>query len=175
MTTADWALVVSLISLVTAMASFVWNVWSKFIYPKPKLRLSFMLMHVVGSRPKRRYLTLNVTNFGPGDVIVGCTVARPITPWYRRRVALAMLNPIDDLSRPHRPTGPYAGGLPKKLAVGEELTLYFPYDARMFMKEPLEAIGVHDSFRRAHWAPAGDWQKAVEQHRRDFPVRAEPT
>jgi hypothetical protein len=40
MTTADWALIISLCSLLLAMAGFVWNVWSKFIYPKPKVRVS---------------------------------------------------------------------------------------------------------------------------------------
>ena len=39
MTTADWALVVSLFSFLVALAAFVWNVWSKFIYPRAKSRL----------------------------------------------------------------------------------------------------------------------------------------
>ena len=31
MTTADWALVISLCSFAVALAGFVWNVWSKFM------------------------------------------------------------------------------------------------------------------------------------------------
>jgi hypothetical protein len=36
MTTADWALVISLCSVAVSLAGFVWNVWSKFIYPRAK-------------------------------------------------------------------------------------------------------------------------------------------
>lgn len=168
MTTADWALIVSLFSLLIALASFVWNVWSKFIFPKPRVAVSFMLMRVIGSRPKQRYLTLGVTNFGPGDLVVECAIAQPRKPWYKRRVALGMLNPIDDLGNPDRPTGPFCAGLPKKLAVGESFTLYFPYVSKMFLQEPLEAVGVHDSFRRAHWASRQDFKRVLDQYRQDF-------
>ncbi len=173
MTTSDWALIISLISLLIAIASFVWNVSSKFIFPKPRVAVSFMLMRVVHSRPKQRYLTLNVTNFGPGEVIIECAVARPVKPWYRRRVPLGMLNPIHDLHDPDRPTGPFCAGLPKKLGIAESFTLYFPYERDMFLREPLEAVGVHDSFRRSHWAPRRDFVRAVEQYQRDFAVGIE--
>ncbi|MFD2578507.1 hypothetical protein ACFSTD_07570 [Novosphingobium colocasiae] len=152
------------------MASFIWNVWQKFIFPKPRVRVTFMLMRIVGSDPPHRLLTLNFTNFGPGEIVIDCAVARPRTPWYKRRTRLGLLNPIANLAQPDEPTGPYAGGLPKKLAVGEEHILYFPYVAEMFMREPLACIGVHDSFRRTHWAPRGDFRKVVEQHRKDFPI-----
>ncbi len=168
LTTADWALVISLFSLVIASASFVWNVWSKFIYPKPKLVVSLMVMRVLEQEPARRHLHLDVTNFGPGDVIVSCAVAMPKKPWYRRRIGLGILNPINDLSRPEAPTGPFAGGLPKKLAPGEGFSLIFPFAAEMFLREPLQAIGVHDSFRHAHWAPRRDLDKVLEKHRTEF-------
>ena len=81
-----------------------------------------------------------------------------------------MLNPIHDLTNPEQGVGPYAAGLPKKLAAGENFSLYFPDVADMFMREPLEAIGVHDTFKRSHWAPNGDFQKAIEKHKADFPL-----
>jgi hypothetical protein len=169
MTTADWALVISLFSLLVAMASFVWNVWSKFIFPKPSIAVSFMLMRVHNSDPIHRYLSLNVTNFGPGDITIDCAVVRPIRPWYKRRVALGMLNPLNSLDRPNESTGPFGGGLPKRLATGETFALNFPYAEEMFLKEPWEAIGVHDTFRRSHWAPRSDFLKTMEKYRVDFP------
>ena len=45
MTTADWALAVSLFSFVVALAGFVWNVWSKFIYPRAKVRAYICLLY----------------------------------------------------------------------------------------------------------------------------------
>ena len=170
MTTSDYALIISLFSLLIAMGSFIWNVWSKFIFPKPKLIVSFMVMKTIPEVPGReRLLCLSVTNFGPGEVTISAAVARPIRPWYKRRVALGMLNPIDDLLKRDGPTGPFAGGIPKKLAVGENFSVYFPYQAKLFLNEPLDAVGVHDTFRRAHWAPRRDFLKAVEKYRADFP------
>jgi hypothetical protein len=172
MQTSTWALLISLFSLAIAIASFAWNVWSKFIFPKPRVGVTLQVMKVLGSTPVQRYVTLGFTNFGPGDVLIDLAVARPTTPWWKRRTQLGLLNPINDLQQPGLPTGPYAGGLPRKLATGESHMLYFPYQADMFLREQLERIGVHDSFRRSHWAPRNDFTKVVEQHRRDFPPSA---
>jgi hypothetical protein len=128
-----------------------------------------MVMQVLGSQPLRKYLSLDVTNFGPGEIIVRCAIARPKKPWYKRRQRLGLLNPIDDLNRPDSPSGPFGGGLPKKLAVGETLSLHFPYQAKLFLSEPLDAIGINDSFRRSHWAPRRDFEKVLEKYRQDFP------
>lgn len=169
MSTSDWALVISLFSLVIALASFVWNVWSKFIFPRPKVAVSFMLMQVWGSEPLQRFLTINFTNFGPGEVTIDLAVARSRRRFMRKRPGLGMLNPLNHLNRPDDPTGPFAGGLPKKLSVGEEHTLYFPYAADVFVREPLVTVGVHDTFRRSHWAPKADFAKVLRRHLKDFP------
>ena len=59
MTTADWALAVSLCSFAVALAGFVWNVWSKFIFPKAKVR-SYISIYLIidgdGSAPLRNPL-----------------------------------------------------------------------------------------------------------------------
>jgi hypothetical protein len=47
MQTADWALVISLCSAGVSLASFIWNVWSKFIYPKPVVQVSFQMMRSI--------------------------------------------------------------------------------------------------------------------------------
>lgn len=170
MDTAHWALVIGLLSLLIATGGLVWNVWQKFIFPKPRVDVSFMLMFVVGSEPKRRFLILTFTNFGPGDVVIDCAVARPKMPWFRPAKSYGMLNPIANLDRPDDPTGPFGGGLPKKLSHGEQHVLYFPYVPDMFLTDPLDRIGIHDSFRRFHWAPSRDFRKVLDQHRRDFPT-----
>jgi hypothetical protein len=41
MTTADYALIISLVSLLMAVFSLIWNVWQKFIFVKPALHVSF--------------------------------------------------------------------------------------------------------------------------------------
>ena len=53
-----------------SLAGFVWNVWSKFIYPKPAVRISFAMAQVVeqGSDYIPSVLRLSATNLGPGEV-----------------------------------------------------------------------------------------------------------
>jgi len=70
MTTADWALVISIISALISAAGFVWNVWSKFIYPKAKLHVSFGMAQIIemGSDWTPSVLRLSATNMGPGEV-----------------------------------------------------------------------------------------------------------
>ena len=76
MQTADWALVISLCPLFVALASFVWNVWSKFIFPKPTLRVSFGMVTAFhpqrGSEPNpvRALRLSSATNMGPEEVVL---------------------------------------------------------------------------------------------------------
>src|SRR5258708_7638206 len=66
MTTADWALVISIISAIFAAASFLWNVWSKFIYPKPVVRVSFAMVTIMQRGAEDiEVLQLGATNMGP--------------------------------------------------------------------------------------------------------------
>ena len=71
MTTSDYALVISLLSILAAIFSLVWNVWQKFIFVKPVLQVSFGLWHGmqhtsagVATRSGHRLLVLTVTNMG---------------------------------------------------------------------------------------------------------------
>ena len=70
MQTADWAFVISILSLIVSAASFIWNVWSKFIYPKPVLRVSFSMVQIVGDNLDEIpcVLRLSATNMGPSEV-----------------------------------------------------------------------------------------------------------
>jgi hypothetical protein len=74
MQTADWAFVISIFSALIALASFVWNVWSKFIYPKPRVRVHFSMVTVFHPRAPDpdpvRVLSLSATNLGPQEVTV---------------------------------------------------------------------------------------------------------
>jgi hypothetical protein len=65
-----WALVISICSAAVSLAGFVWNVWSKFIYPKPRVRISFQMMRTVlpGTGIGEQVLVLSATNMGPVQV-----------------------------------------------------------------------------------------------------------
>ena len=46
MTTADYALIVSIESLFAALGALVWNIWQKFIFVKPALQVTFRVTAV---------------------------------------------------------------------------------------------------------------------------------
>jgi hypothetical protein len=175
MTVADWALVISLCSALVSLASFVWNVWSKFIYPKPSVVVSFQFVTMMTPAPhdaaslthsENNALSLSATNMGPGAVTLYNVVATyGFSGWLRQKPKrLGLLNPL-----PHFPeypgqfevtAGPFAGGLPKKLEVGEQFSAYFIPDHDSLAKDDVDRIGFYDTFGRYHWAPKSDLDRA---------------
>ncbi len=168
MTTSDWAIIISISSLCIAMLSFVWNVWSKFIYPKPKVVTSINLIRVhQNQRVGPPFISLNATNHGPADVVLHSAIGRTSTRiWQLQRPPYAMLNPIEGFpDTPNHSLGPFSGGLPKKLAVGENFSAYFPMSAEWFTDQHnLCKFGFNDTFGRYHWCPA----KNAKWFRREF-------
>lgn len=166
MKTADYALVVSLFSALVAIASFAWNVWSKWLYPKAKLKLGFSLVVAnFGNGPlenQPRFLRLSMTNFGPTELTV-TTCALAISPcrfWQKPRHAI--VNPMSNIYDPHPEGEPFAGVLPKKLAVGESFDLFFPPDSE-FATFKLRRLGMFDSFGRFHGAPRKNLKEARKE------------
>jgi hypothetical protein len=157
MQTADWALVISICSAAISLAGFIWNVWSKFIYPKPKVHVSFQMMTIfrAGYSVQPDVLVLSATNMGPAEVTLRTAIiAFPTTFQWQKFTRFALLNPLHDF-----PTvsdlsiGPFGGGLPKKLAVGEQFSAYFIPDHEGLAKGDYQRIGFDDTFGSLHWAP----------------------
>ena len=175
MTTSDWALIISLCSFAVAVGSFVWNVWSKFIYPKAKVRVTFqatMIFHPDRPDHGQEFLTLSATNYGPGEVTIHSAIFRHYREkwwknWraffnkhYRRKYGI--LNPLDNFPmRFDHSIGPFSGGLPKKIAVGESFSSYFPHQVDWFTHRRAR-IGFADSFGRNHWCSKHDIHKVIK-------------
>lgn len=153
METADWALAISLCSLLVSLAGFVWNVWSKFIYPKPKVRISFYVGRMVdstGASPP--FICVSATNYGPGPVklhsAVGC--ARK-GPFRRKNLVFNTLHDFPDET--DLTLGPFSGGLPKQIEPGENFRSYLPLRHQVLKDESVYKVGFYDTFDRYHWAP----------------------
>ena len=182
MTTADWALVISLGSLLIALAGFVWNIWSKFIYPKPRVLVGvsvMSLLHKDGTFGEETF-TIHATNFGPVDVILQYAVAYR-GRWFQRKKSRvhAILNPYHGWPLKHDTQGPHSGGLPQKLEVGEQFTAHFPVEKDWFEKENLELFGFEDTFGRRHWCNRRQAKNVRErvlnpQPPADFPAPSSP-
>lgn len=162
METADWALAISLCSFLVSLAGFVWNVWSKFIYPKPKVRVSFtvnIMLDRNGTRP--RFLSLSATNYGPGPVTLHSAVGRARAAWMKKTHFI--MNPLHNFPQQMDFTvGPFSGGLPKKIEPGESFSAYFTLRHEALRDEPVIDVGFCDTFGRNHWAA----RKQVKQVRK---------
>ena len=155
MTTADWAFVISIGSFVIAILSFVWNIWSKFIYPKARVRPTIAIMKSAGrGESGREFLTLSATNYGPTDVTLHTAISRKKRSLISWKVSTEcfILQPLDSADS-NTSSGPFSGGLPKKLVVGEQFSVFFPGSAaKEWVKEDkLSDYGFCDTFGRNHW------------------------
>ncbi|RUW01104.1 MULTISPECIES: hypothetical protein [unclassified Mesorhizobium] len=186
MTTADWALVISLMSACISAAGFVWNVWSKFIYPKAKVRTSFSVMTVIskaGESPP--FLNLSATNYGPGAVTLYAAVVRPkeeqgTLPYFLRTLfkvgsEYGLLNPLANFPLQLDFTeGPFSGGLPKNIEVGESFSVRLGFKHQSLRDDNIVDVGFEDTFGRRHWAPRRQVRTVIARIRRDFPRQANP-
>lgn len=161
MDNSDWALIISLISFLLALASFVWNIWSKFIYPKPKVLVSASVMSPFGDHVAHMpdCVALHITNFGPADVVITCPVHRQRTGkflrWITRDKSINLLNAYWDYPNGQYSCSPYPKDFPKKMTAGEQATMYFP-TIHEWGKLGAYEIGVNDTFRRCHWVGKAD-------------------
>jgi len=167
MTTADWALVISICSAFVALLSFVWNVWSKFIYPKPTLVVGFTLQNILDANGlSDPFLSLSVTNHGP----VACTVTHSFVEIYNglfRGARIALINPLSNFPYDFETTrGPFSGGLPKKIEVGEQFSLHYWYGEN-WLDEKILRVGVWDSFNRKHVCPRSYLREVQKRYLED--------
>ncbi len=171
MTTADWALVISLLSFVVSLASFIWNIWSKYIYPKSQIKVRFNMLIIFDAFDNRKILGLTATNFGPTDNQLTGVICREILPrkfpYLRRNWQYAFLNSFD---RPEIPTTPglRSGGLPRKLVVGDKVDVYLTPLHEALRDKKIIDVGFVDIFGRELWAPRGDVRKVRESVKTHF-------
>jgi hypothetical protein len=131
-------------------------------------------------RPRRRFTlpSFSATNYGPTEITLHNHVAKKRQGflWFRQNHKLHMINPIAHPDSTAT-TGFFAPGFPKKLAVGEAVSVYFLADApKRWVEEPdLYYFGFSDTFGRYHWCSRANAKKfradviedfgAVEPHR----------
>lgn len=184
-TTADYALIVSLFSAGLALLSFGWNVWSKFIFPKPKVRLwaDIQFAHLAsghsasirrngtfaGDLPPAEMelpaLSLEVTNYGPGEVIISNALVKLPLGHPRRKEGHGLLVAYNDYPRDLTGQRVSSGGLPKKLANGETFNLCFPLDCELFDHKITSRIGIRDTLSRFSWVSSKNMRHIHAQYR----------
>ena len=151
MTTADWALIVSLCSFAVALASFIWNVWSKYIYPKPKVRVALRWSYpVFDTELGNPAISATATNHGPGRLTITSLVGSASRGAFRQS-ATAII-PIFP-NWPHSQEVARLGAtpnLPIQLSEGESITVNFPVE--VFKSPALNGIAFLDGYGRENRA-----------------------
>ncbi len=183
MTTADYALFVSLASALISVGALVWNVWQKYIFVKPDIQVSFQVMQLFEPKPGKastlqpgkKLLSISATNMGPGPVILyACVVRgkRNVWQWkFWRRPTFGVLNPISNHPASGTPvsSGPFSGGLPIKIDAGEVKAFYFPYEKDCILSNPIGRVGISDTYGRNNWCRKRDVEKAMASYNKAFP------
>jgi hypothetical protein len=122
---------------------------------------------VAGGKKEDEVLSLSATNMGPAPVTLHCVLADGGKTWWRRKPkAYALLNPLHNypMQREHS-VGPFGGGLPKKLDVGEQFTSYFIPAHEALAKDEFDRVGFSDTFGRHPWASRAALTKARKRIR----------
>jgi hypothetical protein len=151
-TTADYALILSLIAAFISLANFGWSVWSKFIFPKPRLKVKLTHVIAVGHQIEDFPNAIGATaiNYGPTDLTLIALVGwvSPASPFSKSR--RAVLRAFDDYPNSLNATIGASVGLPIRLKPGESHTIYLPETPKIFRE--IRNIGFSDGFGREHFS-----------------------
>ncbi len=151
---SDWAFVVSILSASVSALGLGWNFWSKFIFPKPSLRVALSHVYAVpsdfepGKGPSAYSIT--VTNHGPISATIDDVVLRMSDSPYGKKamgVPKLLLHPF------FSDRAEFKAGLPKELKVGEKHSFYLAAGPGSALPLGVMGVGVADSFGRTTWAP----------------------
>lgn len=165
MTTSETALLISGISVVIAFSALIWNVYRDILL-KPKLKVRFSINIIVDPKLEinemNEELIISGTNFGPGAMYVKAIHAKKISVqdylWSEEEnfyVHPDHRNPLSDI-------------LPKRLEVGESISIHLPYDRSCFLNSDITHIGLANSLAKTFWAPKSDVIEAKNHWINDF-------
>lgn len=125
--------------------------------------------------PPRNFIALSATNYGPTDITLSSHVAKRRYGLFapKRKVTYAALNTIAHPDS-DEPAGFTAPGFPKKLAVGENASVYFSAKSpkRWVEESDLYWFGFSDTFGRTHWCSSANAKKFRADIIEDFDITA---
>lgn len=163
MTTAQIAIVISLISATTAGLSLGWNIYRDVIL-KAKIIIGISVVNIVepGNPAAQSSISISATNHGPGSVKLKMIHVKN-SSWWRwllRKEKYGVV--LQDQ------TNPDSWKLPHKLEVGDSIDIFLPYDNECFLSYGWSHVGINDYFGRVHWAPSKEIKTSIKQWKKDF-------
>ncbi len=153
--------VIALLALAVSGFSIFWNIYRDILLKaRMKVRVQVSEMIQSGSTQRNSFIDITATNHGPGAITCESIHAR-------RRALFRWLKPRYLFIVPDY-TNPLSTQLPKKLEVGEKITLFLPYKEKAILARKPTHLGIRDSFGRVHWADSNSLEEAIKTYLKDF-------
>jgi hypothetical protein len=164
------ALCVSILALIASSLSLGWNIYRDVVL-KPRLKIAFGIKTILREGEEHRIsqvgpplLELAATNHGPGEVVCSGAIAK--TSSFFRSLFTEFPYAFIVPDREH----PLCSRLPCRIAVGDKVSIIFPYNEECLLANVPRRIG-SDSFGRTHWAPRRELKRAHKEYLKDFGTR----
>jgi len=153
--------IIATLALIVAGISIFWNIY-KDILLKPRLKVRVQISEIIqpGATQRNSFIDITAINHGPGPITCESILAR-------RRALFRWLRP-KYLFIVHDYTNLLSSQLPKKLEVGEKITLLLPYKEKMVLAWKPTHLGIKDSFGRLHCADSNSLKFAIDAYLKDF-------
>jgi hypothetical protein len=154
--------VIAVLALMLSGASVLWNIYKDILLkPKLKVKVQISVLLQPETTQKEPFIDTTSTNHGPGALTCESIFAK--RRGFFRRYRPKYLYVIRDYMNP------LSAQLPKKLEVGDRMTLLFHHREKAFLARKPTHVGIRDSFGRIHWADRSSVKQAVSEYLRDFP------
>lgn len=149
--TAQIALIVSALSFLLSFAGFIWNVWSKFIFPKPRIEVTLNTSMAIGGEGGQwpDALTVSAINHGPIPVTLRSVDGR-VMKWIWQKPQHAVLRCYKNWPYSSKAELTHGIGLRVKLDVGDVFSVHIVRD--LGFPGLVDTIGFSDGFGRTHFA-----------------------
>ena len=159
---------ISLFALLISGISIFWNIYRDLIL-KAKIRTHVQISSIIQpGRDLGSFIDVTGVNHGPGRITCESVFIKA-SIWQRLKGSKKYGFIMTD----H--TNPLSGKLPKRLEVGEKITVLFPHVKDAFLARKPARVGLKDSFGRLHWATRKNINRAIKDYFRDFPEKGGET
>ena len=162
-TTADPALLLSVVSLVLASISIAWNIY-KDVFLRPRSHITGYKSFINnGEQEHGPYITLRLTNLGPGKIIVTGIVAKEsgfLKRVFQRKHGIQLNYDWENQ---------FNTAMPMTADSAESVQQLLRYEESCVLKTRIRSLGFIDSRFKYHWISKEDLRKLKQVFGEDFP------
>ena len=164
---------ISVLAVIISSLSLGWNIFRDVIL-KSRVKVTIRTSYIYDNGKRYGpYVNIFVTNLGPGSII--CEGVYCAKKSLFRFLGYHISKLFDKHNKwmhiMHDYENPYSDPLPKKLDIGERISLLFPVDEKNFISENPTHVGIIDSFGRYHWADRKNLRTTKREYFSDYEIR----